>query len=154
MEKEKFITQRFTGLNKMAVDVFQNNKKQGFWPENVKERNVPETLMLIVSELAEALEALRDANVMQKYDTDILQDIYTELVKYNEAEKSTLSDLQNEQFFRFFKKNVKNTFEDELADALIRILDLAGALNIDIENHVKFKVKFNTLRPAKHGKEF
>jgi len=45
-------------------------------------------------------------------------------------------------------------FEFELADVLIRTLDLAGALGIDIGARVEEKLKFNRSRPHKHGRNF
>jgi NTP pyrophosphatase (non-canonical NTP hydrolase) len=53
-----------------------------------------------------------------------------------------------------FAKDVKDTFEDELADAVIRIADLCGYLNIDLESHIKAKMRYNETRPHKHGKEY
>lgn len=40
----------------------------------------------------------------------------------------------------------------ELADALIRILDLCGYLEIDIDKVVEQKMQYNYTRPHKHGK--
>ena len=45
-------------------------------------------------------------------------------------------------------------FEFELADVLIRTLDLAGALGIDIGARVEEKLRFNKTRPPKHGRNF
>lgn len=42
-------------------------------------------------------------------------------------------------------------FGIELADAVIRILDLCGALEIDIERCVQLKHAFNETRPPRHG---
>lgn len=45
-------------------------------------------------------------------------------------------------------------FEFELADVLIRLLDLAGALGIDLGAVVAEKHAFNQTRPHKHGRNF
>ena len=42
----------------------------------------------------------------------------------------------------------------ELADAVIRIADLAGALGIDLDRAIAEKMAFNEKRPYKHGKKF
>ena len=42
----------------------------------------------------------------------------------------------------------------ELCDTLIRILDICGAFNIDVETIMKTKHEFNKTRPPRHGKEF
>jgi len=53
-----------------------------------------------------------------------------------------------------FTKYLKDTVEDELADAVIRIADLAGYLEINLEEHIKAKMKYNLDRPHKHGKRY
>lgn len=44
--------------------------------------------------------------------------------------------------------------ETELADAVIRIMDLAHARGWRVAQAIEAKMKFNTNRPYKHGKEF
>ena len=44
-----------------------------------------------------------------------------------------------------------DAFGDELADVLIRVADLAGYLNIDLETRVKAKMAANEMRPPMHG---
>lgn len=83
-------------------------------------------LMLIVSELGEALEADR-------------KDMHT---------KRKVSDLEE------FASEIKDTFEDEIADTIIRLFDLCGYLDIDIEYHVRKKMEYNRTRPEKHGKRY
>ena len=92
-------------LNELAQLCHSIAVEKGFWDE---ERNIGEALMLIVTELAEAMEAHRhqdDAN-----------------------------------------------FKEELADTFIRLLDLCGGLNIDIEKEIYKKSTHNKMRPYKHGK--
>ena len=48
----------------------------------------------------------------------------------------------------------KDTFEDELADVFIRLADLCGELDIDIEKQIEWKLNLNKSRPALHGKKF
>lgn len=94
------------------------------------DRNISEMLMLIVSELGEAQEALR---------------------------KNKRADMRggiNEMLPQVFEDYIKDTFEDELADVFIRLGDLCGYLNIDIEKHIKAKMEYNKGRPRKHGKKF
>jgi NTP pyrophosphatase (non-canonical NTP hydrolase) len=49
---------------------------------------------------------------------------------------------------------IKDTVEDELADVIIRTLDLCGYLGIDIEKHVELKMRYNESREYKHGKNY
>lgn len=47
------------------------------------------------------------------------------------------------------------SFSEELADAIIRILDLCFASGIDISWYINEKMKYNKNRPFRHGnKEF
>jgi NTP pyrophosphatase (non-canonical NTP hydrolase) len=49
---------------------------------------------------------------------------------------------------------VSEAVEEEFADILIRLLDLAGFLGIDLDSAVKMKREKNNARPHKHGKSF
>lgn len=130
------------GLNKLAQDAFKNSTEKGFY-ENAT-FNISEKLMLIVSELSEAQEADRTGNYS----------ICGSMTKAMDSEKITESKEWENAFKKNFEKHVKNTFEDELADALIRILDLCGKLKIDIDWHVFMKMEYNSLREYKHGKKY
>ena len=45
-------------------------------------------------------------------------------------------------------------FAEELADIVIRVCDLAGGMDIDLESAVIEKMQKNLARPHKHGKRF
>lgn len=54
--------------------------------------------------------------------------------------------------YNIYKRDFKPCgFPSELADVIIRVLHLAGKLNIDIEQAVKEKLIYNNQRPFKHG---
>jgi len=89
----------------------------------VRYRNLSELLMLVVTELGEACEALRHDN-----------------------RQNTSSVLK--------MKWSKDTFEDELADAVIRICDLAQSESIDLEWQIEKKMQYNQTREHRHGKAF
>lgn len=44
--------------------------------------------------------------------------------------------------------------EEELADVIIRVLDMAGGLNLRVAEAIIAKHEFNRTRPYKHGKKF
>ena len=115
------------GLNQSAHIIYQNNKAKGFWD---KERNVGELLMLVTSELGEAMEAHRKNRFTPDFFTGS-----------NHTPKA-------------FEDNVKDTFEDEIADAVIRLLDLSAGLGIDLERHIRSKVEYNQSRQRLHGKQY
>jgi len=52
------------------------------------------------------------------------------------------------------RHNDINNFKEELADVAIRLADLCGGLDIDLESEIQKKMKVNKNRPYKHGKEF
>jgi NTP pyrophosphatase (non-canonical NTP hydrolase) len=43
-------------------------------------------------------------------------------------------------------------FREELADVVIRVLDIAGSLDLDLEAEIQAKMIVNLGRPHKHGK--
>jgi len=94
-------------LQTWAKDIHANAIAKGFYPENPKDRNDKEMLMLVICELAEAVEAHRENKWMDGRQGIIPE----ELAKYPQ------------EFEANFKAWVKDTVEDEMADALIRILD-------------------------------
>ena len=45
-------------------------------------------------------------------------------------------------------------FPIELADLIIRVLDMAEGLGIDLEKAIRIKIAYNKTRERKHGKQF
>jgi len=120
-------------INETAKNIHSMNVEKGFW-ENP--RNKGELLMLVVSELAEALEADRKN-------------------RYSLNNPKDLAALANEEDFKdAFSKHVKDTFEDEIADAVIRLFDMSAGLGIDLESHIEAKLRYNANRPKMHGKKY
>lgn len=121
-------------LNELSKKIYEANKEKGFWD---KERNVGELLMLVTSELGEAMEAHRKGKFAN-------WKLYEAVDQTNRPNHDAFS----------FHNTIKDTFEDEIADAVIRLLDLSAGLNIDIEKHIEAKLKYNVSRPKLHGKAY
>jgi NTP pyrophosphatase (non-canonical NTP hydrolase) len=120
-------------------------KEKGFWDT---ERNVSEMLMLIVSEVAEAQEALRKNHYAN-------QEVVNSLAQDLELDKTDEEFLLKTLVWKGkFEDNIKSTFQDEIADIAIRLFDLCGGLNIDLQKHIELKMKYNSMRGYKHGKAF
>lgn len=103
-------------FNNFCDEAHKIAKEKGWWD---KERNVGEILMLVVSELSEAMEEYRDGGFLDE-------------VRYGTSGKP-------------------EGFPIEIADTLIRIADLCGKYDIDIEEAVKIKMSYNLKRPYRHG---
>lgn len=117
-------------------------------------------LMLIVSELSEAMEADRhnrhaDTEAWNKETPTIIHSIADDAVLYRKPD-GHLTDKEYAQAMckHAFEKHIKDTFEDEIADAFLRLMDLCGEYGIDIEWHIKTKAAYNQTRPIKHGKAY
>jgi NTP pyrophosphatase (non-canonical NTP hydrolase) len=124
-------------LNELAKEIHQNAVDKGFYD---KRSELGTRLMLVVSELSEALEADR-------------KDHYSNLEAFDSPLQRT-PRTGHDPFVDKFHEWIKDTVEDEIADAIIRLLDISGALCIDIERHVELKIRYNSLRPHKHGKKY
>jgi NTP pyrophosphatase (non-canonical NTP hydrolase) len=133
---EKVTTENLTEFSK---DIHQGNVKRGFYDDP---KEIGTVLMLIVTELAEAMESYRANNRLGAGKLESIQ--------WN----SNLNEDFTEEDINQFKLVVKDTFEDEIADTIIRLFDLCGWLDIDIHKHIILKLKYNSTRPYKHGKAF
>lgn len=105
--------------------------------------NVPEKLMLVVTELAEAMEEYRH---LPDWILTLLEDPdgrgwIEKLAETDESKDKGAAQGRLEMF------------EEEVADTLIRLFDLCGSLNIDIEKAVHDKMLRNEKRPPLHGKQ-
>ena len=52
------------------------------------------------------------------------------------------------------RRNDRDNFKEELADVCIRMFDLCGGLDIDLESEILKKMSINLERPYLHGKLF
>lgn len=95
--------------------------EKGWWDKDTS-RNIPGLLALIHSEVSEALEAYRDTG------TEHLNNIW--------YEAST---------------GKPEGFITELADVFIRIADLCGEFDLDLEQALTEKMAHNKTRPYRHG---
>jgi len=111
-------------LNDLGKKFLSTSNSKGFTAGNLSYQDTVEKLMLSVSELTEALEELRKG-----FSTTHI---------YFNPENPTKPE----------------GFPIEIADALIRLLQLAAACNIDIDAAVARKNAYNETRPYKHGKKF
>lgn len=110
-------------IRALCIEAHENAVKHGFWAEK---HDIKHYLMLVITELAEAVQAYRKGRFFRResYEYNIKQGI---------SESTT------------FMLTVKDTFEDEMADACIRLMDLAGASidECEFRDTVRFAEGFN-----------
>jgi hypothetical protein len=111
--------------------------------ETIKTTFYIQKLMLVCSELGEATEAMRNDKYFHG-DEEFIK----EMLKIKE------NQLNPSQYLGSYQTHFKDTFEDEIADSIIRLLDLCEKMNIDIEKFIELKLLYNKERPEKHGKKF
>lgn len=125
----------FNGLELLAYAIGNNAKAKGFreqWEtavdegdESIMALNVSQKLMLISDELTEAHETLRKDGLI--VDSSLIN------------------------FRKVVSPSPKGNFGEELADVIIRTLELADMINIDIGREVASKMETNSKRPHMHG---
>jgi len=99
-------------IGTLQARIHRTAVEHGWWEAD---RPIGEVLMLIVTEVAEAMEAYREGNP--------------------DSEKIP----------------GHSKVEEELADAIIRILDYAGGMGFDLESALLAKMAYNDTRPYRHG---
>jgi hypothetical protein len=128
------------GLNGLADECHEMARSKGFWDPSTG-NNVGEMLMMVVGELSEAHEEYRAGYALG-------------LIEYEHTDKLTGETTRDRNSFTGQDEEPAKPvgFPIEVADALIRTLDLVGGLGIDIEAAVREKMDFNATRPHMHGK--
>lgn len=107
--------------NELSKKAHANAIKHGFWEEKMSNEHC---LMLVITEIAELVEAHRK----EDYAYVDAFEKHSESVSFDEN----------------FERHIKNSVQDELADTVIRLFDLAGALGVD----------FNKMTPCRYYRAF
>lgn len=121
-------------ISEWVKEAHENALVHGWWLD-ISNPNVLEKISLIHSELSEAVEAVRNCqppifqNLSNHYDISAITPECDEWSDESKPEGVVV----------------------ELADAVIRIFDLCGAMKWDLEKALELKHKYNKTRPYRHG---
>lgn len=116
-----------TSIRDLQLGVHANAVQKGFYDGvQVTPAEIATRLMLIVSEAAEALEDVRNARMTTQCKP----------ISLGHGEVAP---------------GKPEGFPTELADIVIRTLDMAEWLGIDLEKEILQKHAYNQTRPRKHG---
>lgn len=152
-------------LNELAAEIHKIAADHGFWEQ---ERNMGEMLMLMTSELAEALEEHRSGrpNVYHAInvapDTAMTSEVAAILAKLRDnAEVAALggeavADVTEDDHQVLVGAGIAKPegVAVELVDCIIRVLDTLHSLNVNIDEIVAQKMLYNASRPHKHGRAY
>ena len=128
-------------INELAKEVHENAVAHGWWE---KPPTLPEALCLIHAELSEALEEYREGNPLI-YGTCALA---AEGGKFSGVCDGVGRPGEGEGIDGPCKPE---GIAVELADVILRTLDLMAALGVDVDAVVMAKHKYNLGREYRHG---
>ena len=168
-------------LTKWSKEIYENAVVHG-WHE---EKHSPEHYLgLIMTEVAEAVEADRNNWYCGEVETEMsdyvhnfdawyrvwvkssveeeFADIVIRLLDMaNSIHRDNFAYINHDGLFRnnktfiehayYFVKEVLNCGIINISESILYIYEWAELLRIDLDQHIEWKMKYNSLRPYKHG---
>jgi len=139
-------------INDLIKKAHQNAVEHGWWKEP---KSMGELLMLIVSEASEALEEHRNGkkptetyySQKSKFEPITDKDLVIEEIVYTSKRGAMITSPGG----KIYLPNKPEGIPSELADVVIRVLDICGWYGIDLEEAIKEKMEYNASRSYKHG---
>ena len=128
-------------LNKLRDEAYSIAKANG-WHE--EEHSDEHWLMLVISEIAEAVQADR-------------KNKHADIAKFKEWQGNSLPLSEETRIRRFkedFEAYIENTVESELADIVIRCMDFSGLHGFDLQSLFNEPVDGDVLEEMFSGKTF
>ena len=126
-------------ITDLSKSIYEHNTKVGWWDDLEKLRRLKDQI-------------LDSSNLTEDYKSEILNDI-NKSINLIITQKLALVHSEISEALEGVRKDLKDDhlpqydmFAVELADAIIRILELAGAFNIPIGNIMMEKLEYNSKR--------
>lgn len=116
-------------IRDLIRESYETAKEKGWEDPPRQRKDIPELLMLIVTEVAEGMEEYRNNKPDLYYKGD-------------------------EAYFNVDTIDPERKPEGlaaELADVIIRICNMAGSLELPLEKAIAAKLSYNKTRPYRHG---
>lgn len=139
---------KFDALMAVQKEIFETAEKSG-WHE--RDRELPEALALIHSEVSEALEAYRDGmeETSNQYRYKVADVVVDPAYEDGEYTYMTLPIMEDQEGNPILGK--PEGVASELADVIIRVLDYSEQKGIDTIRVMLQKMEFNKTRGYRHG---
>lgn len=139
---------KYDAMMAVQKEIFETAEQSG-WHEH--DRQLPEALALIHSEVSEALEAYRDgmeetSNQYRYKVADIVIDPAYEDGEYTYMTLPSMVGVEGDQIL-----GKPEGVASELADVIIRVLDYSEQKGIDTIRVMLQKMEFNKTRGYRHG---
>lgn len=128
---ERDTIRKETDWQQLCVKQHEAMKEKGFWDVPMRKQKA---LVLIMSEVMEAVEADRKGRLADKaaYLHDLTEELDPELDPI----------FIDSTMIAPFRDHIKDTLEDEIADACLRICDLAGSKGMALGGNIEFGATF------------
>ncbi len=139
-----------TTLSYLQQRAFNTAVDKGWWPKEdlpLRETKlIAEKLLLVGTEIAEGFEDIREHK-------SVTQNFYTKkgTTQVWNSEVRQFEQVTYEMSVPPWTGGKPCGFPSEMADVVIRVLDLCGAAGIDLEGAILEKMAFNDTRPYRHG---
>ncbi len=123
-------------IEKLKKEIHTNAVRQGWWEDGAE--NLVQKRALVICELAEAIEADRKGKFAKREAfTQRIKELIDSInvMSFHVELEDALLYRPNAIFCRQFENYIKDSVEDELADAAIRVMDLMAHSNVPAQTY-------------------